>query len=164
MKSKLLASAMLALVLVACGGGGGGGTPPGDGQNPPDGGQPVAALSVSVTGSGAVMSAPAGIDCGGICQANFTQGDTVVLTATPAAGQSFAGWGGACSGSQPTCAVLMSEARSASAAFAPNNGSSFALTVSLQGGGTVSSQPAGIDCGSACAAPMRTSRAMRCWS
>lgn len=150
MNRNTIAGWALALLLAACGGGGdGGGTPPG-GQNPPiDNPQ---SLSVAVTGAGTVSSAPAGIDCGGICQANFSQGASVVLTAVPAANQSFAGWGGACSGSQVTCAVLVSEARNVSAAFVPNNGSSFALTASTQGSGVVTSQPAGIDCGATCAA------------
>ena len=40
-------------------------------------------------GSGTVTSDPAGIDCGLICSAGFTRGDTVTLTAAPAAGSIF---------------------------------------------------------------------------
>jgi hypothetical protein len=42
---------------------------------------------------------------------------TVELTATPAAGAVFSGWGGACSGTTTTCTVEMTAARSVTAAF-----------------------------------------------
>ena len=47
-------------------------------------------------GSGSVTSVPAGIDCGMTCTADFVLGTVVTLTATPATGSSFGGWGGAC--------------------------------------------------------------------
>lgn len=75
-------------------------------------------LAVAITGSGAVRSAPAGIDCGSTCSASFADGASVTLTATPAAAQVFAGWSGECSGSAATCALSMTQARSATAGFA----------------------------------------------
>ena len=42
----------------------------------------------------------------------------MTLTAAPAAGSSFSGWGGACSGTGPTCTVSMSQARSVTGGFA----------------------------------------------
>lgn len=76
------------------------------------------ALVVSVAGGGSVRSQPAGIDCGATCSAEFADGTSVVLTATPAAGQSIAGWTGACSGAAGTCTVAMTEARAVSVTFA----------------------------------------------
>lgn len=70
------------------------------------------------TGSGTVTSAPAGIDCGATCSASFALSSRVTLTATPASGSSFSGWGGSCSGQAATCTVTVIGARNATASFA----------------------------------------------
>jgi hypothetical protein len=79
-------------------------------------------LAVSVSGNGEVTSSPAGIDCkagnSGNCSASFAPGTTVGLTATPAVGSSFLGWGQNCSGSEG-CSIPMNSAQSVSAAFQP---------------------------------------------
>ena len=117
-------------------------------------------LAVSIAGSGAgtVTSSPAGINCAGAsgCSAPFDAGTSVVLTAAPAAGSTFAGWKGACSNATGTCTVTMSQQQSVIATFTLN---SYALSVSLAGAstgaGTITSNPAGINCtgsGSGCSA------------
>ena len=110
------------------------------------------ALAVTVTGSGVLRSQPAGIDCGSTCSANFASGSSVTLTPTPAAGQNFSAWGGACTGAGTTCTVSMSQARTASATFVATAPVRFDLAVALSGSGAVRSAPAGIDCGSTCSA------------
>jgi len=53
-------------------------------------------LSISpIPTNGKVTSSPAGINCGsgGACSASFTSASTVVLTARPSTGYTFAGWG-----------------------------------------------------------------------
>jgi YVTN family beta-propeller protein len=64
-------------------------------------------LSVAKSNTGTVTSNPAGIDCGSTCSATFLSGTSVTLTATPPQGKTFSKWGGACSGTQPTCTVVM---------------------------------------------------------
>jgi uncharacterized repeat protein (TIGR03803 family) len=107
-------------------------------------------LSVTESGIGRITSTPSGIDCGRTCTASFAAGTQVTLTATPAIGSSFVGWGGACSGTG-TCTVTMNADQSVSATF---TGSKYNLSVSVFGipGGAVTSSPFGIDCGPTCSA------------
>jgi alpha-tubulin suppressor-like RCC1 family protein len=102
-------------------------------------------------GGGTVTSSPAGISCGADCSQPYTNGTTVTLTATPAAGSVFGSWTGCNSVSGATCTVAMNAAKSVTATF---NLQFFSLTVSKSGlgSGTVTSSPAGISCGSTCSA------------
>ena len=81
---------------------------------------PPPAFSLSVaksgTGAGTVTSAPAGVSCGGDCAENFFAGTGVALTATPALGSFFGGWGTDCAGTS-SCNVTMAGASSVSAGF-----------------------------------------------
>ena len=76
----------------------------------------------SGTGSGTVTGA--GISCtisngvaSGDCTEIYANGTVVTLTSTPTSGHSFAGWGGACSGTG-ACTVTMSQAQTVTANFA----------------------------------------------
>jgi hypothetical protein len=73
------------------------------------------AISKDGTGTGTVTSDPAGIDCGGTCNADFADGTEVTLTATPAAGSTFAGWSGDADCSDGV--VTMDSAKSCTATF-----------------------------------------------
>jgi PKD repeat protein len=86
---------------------------------------PTRTLTVTGAGAGAgsVASDPVGVTCAvdagttsGACAADFDEGTPVSLTATPAAGSSFGGWSGACTGTG-TCEVTLDAARSVEAAF-----------------------------------------------
>jgi len=104
------------------------------------------------TGHGTITSTPTGIDCGNgdtMCAASFATGGSVTLTATPDSLSAFVGWGGDCSG-ESTCKLTMSSARSAKAVFVPLR--TLAVSKPGNGLGTVTSVPAGIDCGSTCSA------------
>jgi hypothetical protein len=70
---------------------------------------PLFNLVVKTAGSGSVTSTPATIDCGKTCSAKVAQGTRFTLTAAPAAGQKFTGWGGSCSGTSLTCSVLVNK-------------------------------------------------------
>jgi secreted trypsin-like serine protease len=118
---------------------------------------PTLTVAVSAVdgGAGSVRSEPAGIDCGERCAAGYAVNSSVSLAAQPVAGSVFSGWGGACAGAGTTCQVTMLGAQSVSALFQPDT---YTLTVSLdgEGGGRVTSFPAGIDCGGACSSAFAT--------
>lgn len=131
-----LAAAVLASALAGCGGGDGGD----GGAAPPPGPGPVTfALTVSTSGSGTVTSSTGGINCGTVCSASFAANTTVVLTATPAAGQRLSAWGGACgSASGNSCNLTVTQATSVSASFEAVPVAGWSSTVT-----TVSSGPSG---------------------
>lgn len=93
-------------------------------------------------GDGKVVSSPGGIDCGTDCEEVFREGKMVTLHAQPASGSTFVSWSGACTGGQPSCEVKMSEAQNVNAEFSRF----FNLQVSRNGLGSVTSEPAGINC------------------
>jgi hypothetical protein len=102
------------------------------------------------TGSGAVTSDPAGIDCGSDCTESLPEGTKVTLTAAPAPGSVFDHWtGGGCTGSG-ACTTTMSTARTAKAVFTAVGERTLTVSRAGAGRGTVTSSPAGIDCGQAC--------------
>ena len=75
-------------------------------------------VSKSGAGGGAVLSSPSGVNCGALCSATFTNGASVTLNATATTGSTFAGWGGACSGTG-SCIVTMNQTQNVTATFTP---------------------------------------------
>lgn len=108
-------------------------------------------VTLEGNGTGVVMSSPEGIDCGPSCVFEYESGAAVTLEALAGTGSTFSAWSGACSGALTTCVVTMDQARAVTATFSLED---HALTVTLEGDGTgtVTSDPAGIDCGGTCAA------------
>jgi hypothetical protein len=106
------------------------------------------------SGSGTVKSSPAGIECGATCSANFDQGSTVTLSGAPGLHSQAVQWSGCTSVNiLHKCLVTMSAAKSVTATFELEPGFVlYGLTVTKggTGTGTVTSSPAGIDCGSTC--------------
>jgi Divergent InlB B-repeat domain/Lamin Tail Domain len=116
-------------------------------------------VTKSGSGSGTVTSSPPGINCGSTCSEPLPDGTQVTLSASPNPGSTFAGWsGGGCSGTS-TCTVTMSSAQTVTATFVNH----LALTVRKAGAGsgTVTSGPAGINCGPACSASYDGGTAIR---
>jgi hypothetical protein len=117
-------------------------------------------LSVSKSGSGegSVNSDPTGIDCGTDCSEDYQAGTSVILSAVAAENSVFTQWSGACSGSS-SCTVTMDAAKNVQAIFTTTLVEPKILTVQKigSGKGSVSSTPAGIDCGSDCTENYTTS-------
>jgi Bacterial Ig domain/Divergent InlB B-repeat domain/Repeat of unknown function (DUF5648) len=78
---------------------------------------PTLTVGKTGNGGGSVTSAPAGISCGATCSATFASNSQVMLTATPDAQSTFAGWAGACSGTVNITSVTMSSSTMCTAIF-----------------------------------------------
>jgi len=83
------------------------------------------------TGTGTVTSSPPGINCGGTCSGSFPTG-TLTLTATPATGSTFGGWGGDCAsaGMNATAVLTLTSAMTCTATFTLMPPSGFLYQVS----------------------------------
>jgi hypothetical protein len=96
-------------------------------------------VQLSGEGTGRVVSAPAGVDCGADCSEAFAAGTSVTLSATPLDGSSFGGWsGGGCSGTA-ACTVTLNAATTVSARFDCGTGSA---TFDFTGAPQVLTRPA----------------------
>ncbi|NOS78721.1 MAG: hypothetical protein HOP35_12325 [Nitrospira sp.] len=82
---------------------------------PPPATQP---LNIRTTGEGAgkVVSMPSAYNCPPACSLSYPQGVPAVLTAVPAPGSTFAGWGGDCRGAAP-CTLRMDRGFTVEAKF-----------------------------------------------
>jgi len=131
----------------------------------PTGGTPDYQLTIAPAPTGGAVGG-AGLACGAggtACQVAFGAATTAALTATPASGYAFAGWGGACSGTNPSTTVSVNAAVTCSATFAatgggPVSGPPYTLSLALPAGGKV--QGAGLNCGAggtACSVTMPAS-------
>lgn len=100
------------------------------------------------TGSGRIVSTPAGIDCPDTCEQSLTRGTSVALAATADEGSDFQGWSGACTGSG-ACAVSIDGPTFVVASFARRT---YDVVVSRTGDGDarVLADVGAIDCGSTC--------------
>jgi hypothetical protein len=106
-------------------------------------------LTVQKLGSGTVTASFAPINCGQTCSATVDDGNTVILYPIASPDYAFRGWSGCDSvGSSNQCTVVMTGDRIVSANFTGPR----TLSVQKSGLGTVSSSPAGIDCGQSCGA------------
>jgi hypothetical protein len=112
------------------------------------------ALSVTKSGAGGGTVAGGGIDCGATCSATIASGTSVTLTATPAAGSTFAGWTGACTNTTGNCVVSMTAARTVGATFNLVQVTTYALTVTKAGTGAGTVAGGAINCGATCSATL----------
>lgn len=92
-------------------------------------------LSLGVTGQGRVLSSPGGLNCTRLCDADFSKGEVVTLTARPASGWRLSSWVGvpARCMNEPTCTVLMNDDVTLEAVFAKIPTARVQVTVVGQG-------------------------------
>src|SRR5919205_2957379 len=147
-----IATAVLfpAIFVVSCG------PSSGIGDNPPA----PAALRIHLagSGSGAIRSSSPAFDCTGECTQTMQIGAALHLTAAPADGSQFIGWVAGCAGTAG-CDLTINGDTDVVARFdlipqppPPPPPAPVTLTVDVQvnGRGTLTSTPAGIDCGQTC--------------
>jgi hypothetical protein len=102
----------------------------------------------SVVGNGSVTgfetspeaagkTADANLSCPDACGARYSYlpGTEVELSATPVPGSTFLGWGGACSGSAPTCSFTLGSNEAATATFSGQGASTPVLPLGSEGRG-----------------------------
>lgn len=111
-------------------------------------------LGIQVSGTGTVESVAPHFTCATSCVDTFPEGTGLTLIAQPAAGFSFAGWTGACTG-VGNCLVVLETDIALQATFKKDPPlatppPAFMLAVNRVGDGLVVSEPAGITCGSTC--------------
>lgn len=129
----------------------------------------VPSLTVTLSGNGTVASSDKVISCGNKCASNYALGTLVTLTAKAGSNSTFSGWTGACTGTSLTCIVTITDSVTANATFTANapagggggggggsTAAQFTLSVGRSNTGTVTSDVAGINCGSACSAKFNT--------
>jgi hypothetical protein len=106
------------------------------------------------TGQGTITSDPAGIDCtlgsggpSGTCEATFEAGTKVRLKAEAAPGSKFEGWAPVTSCPKPkNLTIEAGGTHECQPVFSFTEPPEFLLQTFLVGSGTVTSEPAGIDC------------------
>lgn len=77
-------------------------------------------LTVTRSGQGTATSTPGTINCGSSCTETYPENESVTLNATPNAEWRFVEWQGSCSGTVPSCTVIMNGPKNITAVFRPN--------------------------------------------
>jgi len=117
-----------------------------------------ATVTVAVSGPGAVRSSGLQGDCRGTCWFSVPRDTPVHLEPVIEGEATFAGWSGACSGTG-SCDLAPGVDVSVAATFMAAQPRR--LQVSLNGAGTIRSDPAGIDCPRTCTADFPPGTAVR---
>jgi hypothetical protein len=115
----------------------------------------TAQVRVTVTGSGRIVSTPAGIDCSADCTARFPLGSVIRLHEAPSIGSEFVDFNSACEGS----GIRVTGDLQCAATF--RVGGERRLEVRVEGDGNLRSAPAGIDCGLDCSESYNAGRTVQ---
>lgn len=141
-RTNFLSALALGMVVApACGGGE---------LNGGDQGPVTLSVVIAEGRGGKVTSSPAGLDCSAQCSASFPRGTQVTLTAASQEGFEFAGWQGACSGTEPSCVLSTEGTPSVTASFRATPMVSLLVTKVGSGAGVVRADGGGISCGASC--------------
>ncbi|MFA6433994.1 MAG: Ig-like domain-containing protein, partial [Elusimicrobiales bacterium] len=89
-------------------------------------------LTVTKSGTGAGTVSGGGINCGAACSASFSSGEVATLSTAAAAGSTFTGWSGACSG-MGHCAVTMNSDAAVNAVFTDTAAPTVSVTAPTAG-------------------------------
>ena len=106
-------------------------------------------LTITKTGTGTGTVSGPNIACGGDCSETYNVGTQVMVMAAPTSDSVFTGWTGGGCGMATTCTTTINQATTIVANFTLNT-FAFNLTKAGTGTGTITSSPAGINCGTAC--------------
>ena len=104
-------------------------------------------LTVTPPQNGTVTSSDGFITCPGTCSHSYVENSQVTLNANPAQGYQFGSWGGACTVGNPSCTLTMTGNETVSATFTQ---SSYTLTTSISGQGSITSTDGHINCPGSC--------------
>ncbi len=80
-------------------------------------------LQKTGSGTGRLVATPGDVQCGAGCTqttASFAEGTVIAFHAVAEGGSRFAGWSGACSGTEVSCTVTVAAGQTVTAAFEPN--------------------------------------------
>jgi nitrous oxidase accessory protein NosD len=125
------------------------------GDLPPSTTKPVLTINKTGTGTGTVTANAglgSGINCGTSCLENYEMNSQITLTATPDANSQFAGWEGIGCGDTVTITTDMTCTAIFNSTTTPPPQEDYTISITIQGDGTISSQPKGISCGNTCSA------------
>jgi List-Bact-rpt repeat protein len=101
-------------------------------------------------GGGNVTSTGSPLNCGGTCSSNFEAGTVVRLKAEPDGSSRFVGWtGDVCSSTATQCIFTVDGATEVTATFT-KKGNRLNVARAGNGGGTITANPSGVDCGTTC--------------
>ncbi len=120
--------------------------------------QPPATLTITKEGTGSgTVTAPAGlgdgINCGQTCSETYSTNSNVTLTAVANNDSLFTAWSGNCTGSQPINTIRLDKDKTCTAIFSPKPPpGNYNLTLTQPENGQISSDPAGLNCGTECSA------------
>lgn len=129
-------------------------------ETPPDG-DVLVTVGIAGTGNGRVVSDPAGIDCGSVCQATFPSFQRILLNAIADPGSRFVAWSGSgdcldgelAASTDVTCVAVFD--------LVPTDTATLTVTLAGNGGGSVSSNPAAIQCPGTCEASFASGTLVR---